>query len=252
MKVILRHKKAHPWAGINKYRSCKDHIGTYYTRSGSIYTGLSKNDEERLSKALKQDLSPNSSFWDTFAIRIGSDEVIINTSDPLGELQYLFLRNHKRVQEGINNHKATANYILINTEDEARQYNLVHQTRRKALKELDKLSINDMRKCLRILGHKSDDTSNEVVEFKLAEIVENDPNRFLTLWVENKDRETQFLIEQAISKNIIRRTKNMYKYGSDVIANSLDEAIRFLEDKKNQEIKRAILIAIQGKDTIKE
>lgn len=250
MKVILRHKKAHPWSGINKYRNCQDYIGTYYTRSGVRYTGLTDKDAVRLGNELKQDLSPNSPYWDTFAIRIGSEELILDTSSTLGELQYLFLRSHKRVQEGVNNPKATANYLLINTEDEAKQYNKVHQLRRTALKELDKLSVNDMRKCLRIMGQKSDDTSNELVEFKLSELVENDPQKFLNLWVNNKDKETQFLIETAISKNIIRRTKNMYKYGSDVIANTLEEAIRFLDDKKNQEIKRAILVAIQGKETI--
>jgi hypothetical protein len=44
---------------------------------------------------------------------------------------------------------------------------------------------------------------------------------FLQKWINNKDREIEVVIEQAISKNVIRRNKNIYKYGSDVIGYSM-------------------------------
>ena len=86
-----------------------------------------------------------------------------------------------------------------------------------------------------------------MIEQRLFDIIERDPQEFIRKWVDNKSRESEFIIETAISKNIIRRNKNIYKYGSDIIGNSLEDVISFLDDKKNQDIKGAILAAIEVK-----
>ena len=46
MVVELKIKKKNPWAGLIKYKSCYDYIAPYLTRSGSIYTGLTPEDEK--------------------------------------------------------------------------------------------------------------------------------------------------------------------------------------------------------------
>ena len=56
-----------------------------------------------------------------------------------------------------------------------------------------------------------------------------------------------YLIEAAISKNVIRKNKNAYMYGTDMIGNSLEDTIAFLNNPKNQEIKRIILNEIEVK-----
>ena len=58
----------------------------------------------------------------------------------------------------------------------------------------------------------------------------------------NKDKEFNFIVEEAISKNIIRKNKAQYYFGTDLIGNGLDDAIAYLKDKKNQDI----LLAIKG------
>ena len=52
MVVELKIKKKNPWAGLIKYKSCFDYIAPYCTRSGSIYTGLTPEDEKYYEKAL--------------------------------------------------------------------------------------------------------------------------------------------------------------------------------------------------------
>ena len=42
MEVVLKFARNNPWAGIAKYKNCKDYISTYFTRSGNIYTGLTQ------------------------------------------------------------------------------------------------------------------------------------------------------------------------------------------------------------------
>ena len=56
-----------------------------------------------------------------------------------------------------------------------------------------------------------------------------------------------FIIETAISKNIIRRNRSQYYFGTDMIGNGLEDVIAYLNDKKNQDIKLAIMNEIKSK-----
>ena len=82
--------------------------------------------------------------------------------------------------------------------------------------------------------------SNDLVGTKLYEFVERAPQKFLDTWVNNKTRDTQFLVEEALAKNIVRKNKQAYYYGTDIIGNNMDDAIAYLNDKKNQDIKMII------------
>ena len=81
MVVELRIKKKSPWAGLVKYKHCFDYIAPYYTRSGSIYTGLTSEDEKYFEKALgyqEGELTRSSNFWSNFVVRIGSQPVLLD------------------------------------------------------------------------------------------------------------------------------------------------------------------------------
>lgn len=240
MKVIVKSLNKNTWAGVSQYKNCTTSLAPYFTRSGRIYTGLEKVDEARLGEKLRIDLSPTSPFWSTFHIKLGSKDLILDISDPYEELKYLFLKGHKRVADGLADRKPTANYVIINEESEAKEENKRNQLKRRALREFDKLSVGDMRKCLRILGHKADEVSNEVVEQRLSNLVESDPFTFLENWVDNKKKETEFLVQDAVAKNVIRKNKNVYKYGTDIIGHNLEAAIDYLDNPANQDLKFTI------------
>ncbi|MEE0041800.1 hypothetical protein [Catenibacterium sp.] len=78
-----------------------------------------------------------------------------------------------------------------------------------------------MRKCLRLFGVSADTMSNELVESTLFSLVDKQPQNFFTKWVNNKTKETEFLIESAIAKGIIRKDRTQYYYGSEMLADSL-------------------------------
>ena len=250
MRVILRPIRQNSWSGLVKYRNCYTDLAPYYTRSGRVYTGLTKNDEERLSSLLGLDLTSGSDFWKEFFIRTGARDIYLHLEDPMDELRYLFLKNHKRVKNSIFEHKASADFLLLNKDEEAKKSNIINRTRREAMKEFDKMSSDDIRKCLRLYGNNADSMSNEVAENRLYDIVEANPKSFLERWVHNKSRDTEYIIERAISRNIIRKSKNIYKYGTDVIGHTMTETIDFLENPKNQDIKIAIIKAIESKQMI--
>lgn len=250
MEVIVRITKQNPWTGLVKWSNCFDYLSSYWTRSGSRYTGLKADKarelEQKMGKA-EGELDPDSTFWDTFAIKIGKKELVINTDRPEGELQYLFLLGHKRVANGIDKITPSTDYVLINKEAEAEQINKANKVKRDAYRALDKMSLEDMRKCLRLFGVKADTMSNELVEARLGENVEADPARFIRIWVDNPNKEINFVIEEALSKNIIRKNRATYYFGTDVIGNGLEDVIAYLKDKKNQDIYLSIMSEIKSK-----
>ena len=145
-------------------------------------------------------------------------------------------------------HKAGANFVLINKEEEARKASVYGRIKRTAITEFDKLSPEDMRKSLRIYGHNADSMTNEMAENRLFEIVEGDPEGFLNKWVNNKDRDTQYIIEKAVSKNIIRQANRLFTYATEKLGHGMDEVVNFMDDPKNQDIRVAILKAVDAKE----
>ena len=89
--------------------------------------------------------------------------------------------------------------------------------------------------------------SNELVEAKMSEQVEKDPARYLLKWVNNDEKELMFIIEEAVAKNIIRKNRTQYFYGTDMLGNGIDDVISYLKEKKNQDIKMTILQEIKSK-----
>lgn len=250
MQVILRPIGWNKWSGILKYKNCFDDLGPYLTRSGAMYTGLTMEDEKRLGSLLGLDLSRSSTnpFWVNFRIRTSVNDIILDTDDPLDELKYLFCKGHKRVKGSLLEQKATADFVLINRDEEAKVENSFNRIKRDAIKEFDKLTPTEIRKALRLFGYNAESMSSEVAENRLYTFVEANPNKFMDRWVNNKSREIEALIEIAISKNIIRRNKNIYKYGSEIIGNSLEDAVNFLMSPNNQDIRLAVMNACETKD----
>ena len=250
MVVELKIKKKNPWAGLIKYKQCFDYIAPYFTRSGSIYTGLTPEDEKYFEKALgfaDGTLAKNSPYWTTFCVKIGSRTVLLDDSNPMHAMMIKFLTGHKRVATSLDKMDAGKDYLLINREAEAIEQNRINKIRRDAIKEFDKLSIDQMRKCLRLFGVKSDNMSNELVESTLFGMIDKDPKRFFNKWVDNKSKDTEFMLETAIAKGIIRKDKTQYYYGSEMFADSLQEAIAYLDSKKNQDLKISIINQIENK-----
>ena len=244
MVVELKIKKKNPWIGLVKYRHCFDYIAPYFTRSGSIYTGLTPEDERYFEKALGYEeghLAKTSDFWTTFSVKIGARTLLLDDSIPRQAMSIKFLTGHKRVATSLDKLDAGKDYLLINREAEAVEQNKQNKLRRDAIKEFDKLSLDQMRQCLRLFGMSADRMSNELVESTLFNLVDKQPKRFFDKWVNNKAKDTEFLLEQAIAKGVIRKDKTHYFYGTDMFADTLEDAIAYLDNKKNQDLKLAII-----------
>jgi hypothetical protein len=252
-RVILRPllTSTASWAGVIKYRNCYEDIGPYLTRSGSQYTGLTPEDAVRLGELLGLDLTRGSDYWKSFYIRTsGKDMFFDPENETMDELKVLYLKSHKKVKTSIFEHKATANFVLVDQEEESKKTNLFNRVKRDAMLASSKMTPEEMRKALRIFGKSAENLSPEIVENRLFEIVEGDPESFLLKWVNNKKRDTQYLVERAISLNIIRKNKRIYSYGTDTIGHGLEDTMSYLDDPKNQDVRIAIMQGVEGKQVI--
>lgn len=250
MIVELKIKKSNPWAGLIKYKGCVDYIAPYFTRSGSIYTGLTQEDEKKYEKALGYadgTLAKDSDFWKTFSVKIGANSLFLNDEFPRQEMLIKFLSGHKRVATSLDKFSAGKDYLLINREAEAIEMNKINKLRRDAIKAFDKLSLEEMRKCLRLFGVRADNLSNELVESTLFNLIDKQPKKFFEKWVDNKSKETEFLIEEAIAKGIIRKDRTQYYYGSELMADSLQACVNYLDSKTNQDLKLSIINQVENK-----
>ena len=250
MVVELKIKKKNLWGNFIKYRNCFDYIAPYFTRSGSIYTGLTPEDERYFEKALGYEeghLAKSSDFWTTFCIKVGARTMLLDDSIPRQAMMIKFLSGHKRVATSLDKLDAGKDYLLINREAEAIEQNKQNKLRRDAIKEFDSLSLDQMRQCLRLFGMSADRMSNELVESTLFNMIDKNPKKFFDKWVNNKAKDTEFLLEQAIAKGVIRKDKTHYFYGTDMFADSLADAIAYLDSKKNQDLKLTIINETKNK-----
>ena len=89
-------------------------------------------------------------------------------------------------------------------------------------------------------------TLNECLNKELNEImISSIPNEtnYHKYYVGNK----KYINKNSWSKNIIRKNRATYYFGTDVIGNGVDDVIAYLKDKKNQDIYLAILKEIKSK-----
>ena len=155
-----------------------------------------------------------------------------------------FLTGHKRVATSLDKLNAGKDYLLINREAEAIETNKVNKLRRDAIIEFGKLTLEQMRKCLRLYGVRPDNMSNELIESTLFDLVDKQPKKFFTKWVDNKSKDTEYIIEEAIVKGIIRKERTQYYYGTDMIAEGFKFPKLVAMSKLNTSIFYTMIIAV--------
>lgn len=241
MEIRVKSIQTNKWSEWDRYPKCAEVFRPYLKRRGGIHTGLTREDEKRLGDIIGKDLRQGSQFWDEFKIVLGTETVILNTDFPEDEIKYLFLKGHKYVKPSISVIKPGARYYLHNADEEANVINDHNRVKRQAIKEFDKMKPIDWRKALRIYGDNASNVSDSVAEERLFARIEQNPQHFMRMWVENKNRNEEYIIKEGISKGVITKIKNTHNFGTILLGHSLEEAIGFLQNKENQDIKASII-----------
>lgn len=247
-KIILKPLIKKTWSGFHRFPKCTDTVIASIGRGGYI-TGLSEEESEALEKELnypKGMLSKNSPFWKDYAVIITEPEIHLDLSIARDRLDYAILKGSKKVATSMREYNEgkypKAKYVIHDIEEEAKIENVKVLAKKRAWKKLATMSITEMKQVLKLMGKKADNTKDEIVENTLATIIESNPDEFNKI-IEIDNFKTRLLIEDLLSKNLLRKMGSKYLYGDDVIGYNLDEALQYLIDPKNQEI----LITLQEK-----
>lgn len=238
--ITVKPIKRETWSGFIRYKNTKDYISPHYDSTGSIVTGLTKEDEEKLGKELKKDLSPSSAFWREYAIIMTEKERVLNLDTPEGELAHKFLLANQRVANSETERHLwpAADYIIYSEEAEAKVKNEKFSLKRKAVTAFNELSAAEMRNILKLYPGfvNTESTSSEIVEAKLFEFMDKDPESFL-LRVKDKKLDEKIFLKDLVAARILRKNKTSYYYGEDFIGHDEESTISYLDDLKNQDLK---------------
>lgn len=259
-KYRLELVKRRRWGGYYKYPNCGTTLVPGVSRTGHYTTGISEADVERLAAATgmsKTALLPPTgsddkvgSYWRTFAVKVTSKGVDIDTEDPFGELLYLFCKASNYVADGTDNIHNGHECVLLDVDKESVIKNQKNRVKRQALLAMTDMSPDQMRNALRVIGSSVRGLTDEMVEARLNDEIERNPDRFMNMWVNNENKDTIVFIEKGIAQNQIRVKDGMYYYGTDKIGNNLDDAVKWAKDPKNKIVVDAINREILKKSTI--
>ena len=238
------------FGGLSIYPKAATVFGAELDQNGLYKTGLTEKEERHYEKelglkegALKRN---NKEFWGSFSIRIAGKSLRLDPENvPMDFLKHKVCLSTSKVANSVTDkHKyPDALFVIFDEEEDAKKENVKISAKRKAYAKFGEMSTEDMRGILKIIGKKKpENVYNEVVENVLANFVETEPARFMTL-VADPLKNTKILIDDLISLGIITKSGSYFKHGDDPIGNSTDEVAMYLEDPKNQ----TLLVSLKGR-----
>lgn len=219
--------------------------------TGMLNTGLTKEDEIRLEKALGLDpgrLSRTSNFWDQdkFNIRFEKGGITLHPkSKPMDELKWRVMLAHTWIA---NSEKTKydwpfAWYIMTSEEEETMETNKTINTKAEAFKEFLSMSEQSLKDFLVAYGKNPGTNAGlDFIKAQVGKIVDTEPSVFLSL-ITSPDYKYKIFLRKLVDKGIVRENGGKYTLvGGEVLGFSFDQAIDFMLNSKNQEV----LVSLKG------
>ena len=260
----LRKAPRSHWNKIAQYEHTNTCIAPLVDgKSGRPKTGLTKDDELRLQKALgleEFELSPRSAFWRDFMIKVDDSTVRIDLHDPEDELAFLFLRAHKLV--AFSNaellKKPQALYVLYNDVDEAKTQVRRRNVKKEAYSAFANMSTPEMIDVLMVLGKRVVSTDPHIVEAMMGEVVEHEGAAFLDI-VGDDDFKIKLFVMKCLHHDLLQKGRGkdienvIISFHDTVLGEGLSGAVKYLNKQANQKVYLALekrLQSAQGAGTL--
>jgi len=251
--VYLKRKPNNTRLPESVYAGSKRKLGAFIGQHGVIETGLTPEEEEKLLPSVLnvrvdslEYLKRKEEFYGNLTVdiplqgaplQIGTDKKgnYLKVTD---YIKYKFAMVHPWVadkEENImgQNHKQ---FYIHNPEKELVIKAEKLNSRKNAYKEFIKLSA-DKEKMLMVanlLGVNPLILEPEEVEFMLEETAQTKPDKFMAV-VKDKNLETKAFITQCISAEVLTKSGNSILEGDQVLGNSMEDVIGYLNDKANSD-----------------
>jgi len=184
-------------------------------------------------------------YWTDLSIMVpmgGVELDISTTSDGEPEniedwLRYKWILKHPHVALNKDEMESDGGkrFYIQDLQRELRSANNKIQTLKDADKEFIKLSDNkaDMRRVFRLMGNQNPDRlTNMEIENFLYKIKGEVPDKFIRICTD-KHLKMKAEIEEMLSTEILRRIGNQIIYQDDILGDTLQDTVIYLNDKKN-------------------
>jgi len=238
-KVVLKALQRQSWSGFHRFPKCKDTVIASLGRGGYA-TGLSEGEEKELEKELQMKqgtLGKYSEYWQDYTVILTDKDKTLQLGAPRDFIDYKILMASNRVANSVNDLTdwPKAEYVLYDAEQDAKKDNLKIKEKRKAYKTFNGLTSTEMRNVLKLMGKKSANASDTLIENTLAEILDDNPKSFNEV-IDQPDFKLRVFVEDLIGTNGLRIRGGHYMFGDSAIGHDLDATLLYLKDPKNQDI----------------
>lgn len=245
-KIVVKSLNKTNWAGMHRYHKCHDTIVANETRAGYV-TGLTKDQEVELESALgleKGTLSRHSTYWKEYAVTLTDRDLVLDMDNPRDLLDLALLKADSRVCNSINERAnwPKAEYEIYDAEEDAKNENAKIDEEARAISDFVKLTPNEKRNYLKLLGKAPGSMSDTVVTNILFKVAKNEFKRFNEI-TDSPNYKTRVLLYDLISDGIIKIRGGYYIYDEVQLGQGEKTACEFLDDPQNQDLK----ITLMGK-----
>lgn len=227
---------------------------------GSVITGLSKEQESRLGKALGKDLSPTSEFWDSYTMLFQMPDMTmkVNEKTPIGELFLTVAEANKLLAPDLDTYLDDMTFknntiFYIHDVEKQEKVKFVFLTLKSEVTSLIYNMRNDKDKMLFVLFKlgkyvlptmPTESLYNMLVGYN-EKISKYKPMEEFkkVLTIDNKELQSYYYVKQAMKLNLIvfNIDTKMYTFQDKALANNEEGVVKELA-KKPSEVTLATLI----------
>lgn len=224
------------------------------TRSNQIMNVLTNEEKEVLEEITGVDLSVYKGFWDDFYVSLRKDENSnkFDLSDPMQYIAYKVLlanKNDIAPDWQSRTRKATYDFVITREDEVFKEKKAKYDSKKEAYKLYGKIEDDrdKLISILKLLTNRpiSNDSKMAWVQGQVEEFLDTMPSRFLEV-VTDPSFETKALINKGVEVGVIVKNSNKYSTvdGLDLCnhgeAPSFDNAVDYLDNPKNQEVRDLI------------
>ena len=231
-------------------------------RNGSVANVLNKEEKDYLEEETGLDLSVYGKFWETFTVSLFKEDTSnhFDLSNPMDYISIAILKSLKsKIAKAWDERNQKQTYEFVIT------YGGEIENEKKAKLDIKKLAFKTYGKIeddkdklmgvLKLLTNQAVSKNSDLswVQGKVEEFVDTMPRSFLNV-VQDPAFDTKMLINKGIDAGVIIRNSNVYSTVDglelcevDQIA-TFDNAVRYLDANKNQEVRSLVEARIDNSD----
>ncbi len=248
-------KKWHGKTGKEAFAQPQVIQALYDTKTGKYATGLSEENRIKLEKSTGFDLSNGYNvntpheFWDTKAgqVKLENRTTIFDTEKAIDFIKVAILKDSKFIANSQRELELglfpDAVFVITDEREEKKLKALKIQKKKEAYKLLSELTIVEKADLIQVLSNKSlRHQSQDFVDVEIDALIEADVAQFLThIKMDKKDIYNNALVLEAIYKGVLQKEGAAVLYMGDRIGITVGEAIKYVADIENQQLKAMIL-----------